>query len=107
MSEVSLTELAEIVAVWASETPIVREAYLFGSRVKGTHGSNSDLDVAIVLFGDNEGYAYWLCEAEKLRISLSRQLPVPCDLQMMHAGDVIAMPAVREHGLLVFERLAE
>ena len=30
----------------------VREAYLFGSRARGTHGPDSDADVAVVLRGE-------------------------------------------------------
>lgn len=101
----SLQRLAQIVAQWADSTPNVKLAYLFGSRVKGTNSSLSDLDVAIALDGDDEGFANWVCDASEMRAELGSLLPVALDLQMMHSSDHIVMPAVLDHGLLVYESL--
>ena len=43
----SLTELAGIVADWADGCPGVERVFLFGSRVRGDHRPDSDLDLAI------------------------------------------------------------
>ena len=40
-----LPTLTETVATWADQNPHVAQAYLFGSRVRGDHHPNSDLDV--------------------------------------------------------------
>jgi predicted nucleotidyltransferase len=45
---VTLDEIADLVTRWAATEPLIRRAYLFGSRVKGTHRRDSDLDVAVV-----------------------------------------------------------
>ena len=42
-----LTELAGIVADWADGCPGVGRVFLFGSRVRGDHRPDSDLDIAI------------------------------------------------------------
>jgi predicted nucleotidyltransferase len=99
-----LDEVALVVAGWAASIPNVKAAYLFGSRAKGTSRVDSDLDVAIALEGDDEGFADWICDAEELRNALGALLPMPLDLRMMHSGDTTVMPAVQEHGLQVFKR---
>lgn len=52
------------VAKWASTQPLIRKAYLFGSKVRGTHKPDSDLDVAVDRCGQLrrarcEGLALW------------------------------------------------
>jgi predicted nucleotidyltransferase len=99
-----LDAFSRIVSEWASTIPEVREAFIFGSRVKGTCRDDSDLDVAIKLVGEDEGFLLWMHEAENLRPMLSARISVPLDLQMMHSADSVVMPAVVEHGVRVFER---
>lgn len=80
----NIEELSHVVARWAAAHPLVVKAHVFGSRVKGTHSPNSDLDVAVELCrqpGDEAPLATWVCEADGLRESLGRALPVPLDLQ--------------------------
>ena len=47
VSPPSLTELIRVVADWADGCPGVGRVFLFGSRVRGDHRPDSDLDVAI------------------------------------------------------------
>jgi predicted nucleotidyltransferase len=44
-----LAVLAEILAKWADGAPGVKEVYLFGSRVRGDHRPDSDVDVRLYL----------------------------------------------------------
>lgn len=44
-----LERIATVIAGWAAELPI-RRAFVFGSRVRGDHRPDSDLDVAIELY---------------------------------------------------------
>ena len=99
-----LDAVVRIVARWAASNPNVKAAYLFGSRVKGTSRADSDLDVAIALEGDEEGFAHWVFDADTMRNTLGALLPMSLDLQMIHSEDTIVMPAVQEHGLEVFTR---
>ena len=79
----TLDELGEIVRNWAAAHPRVSAAYLFGSRVKGTHRNDSDIDVAVELFtpkGNPGGFCDWAELADELRASLGSLLPVALDL---------------------------
>ena len=42
-----LKDIAAVVADWADQYPLIGVAYIFGSRVRGDHKAESDLDVAI------------------------------------------------------------
>ena len=46
----NIETMATAVAKWAGTEPLIRKAYLFGSRVRGDHRSDSDLDVAVEIF---------------------------------------------------------
>ena len=100
----NLNGVAIVVAERAESMPNVKAAYLFGSRVKGTNRSDSDLDVAIALDGEDEGLADWICDAAEMRNALGAMLPMPLDLHVMHSEDAVVMPAVKQHGRLVFKR---
>lgn len=78
------------VAKWASTQPLVRKAYLFGSRVRGTHQPDSDLDVAVELFtlpGDESLLATWISEAQQLKKSIAGVVPVIIDLNWYGGAD--------------------
>lgn len=42
-----LDSIRTIVAQWAASEPLIRTAWVFGSRVSGTQRSDSDVDVAV------------------------------------------------------------
>jgi predicted nucleotidyltransferase len=44
-----LVALAEILADWVEPAPSVPAVYLFGSRVRGDHRHDSDVDVRLFL----------------------------------------------------------
>jgi len=44
-----LTQIAEILAVWAVQKPLIKRVFVFGRRVRGDHDEQSDLDVAVEL----------------------------------------------------------
>ena len=45
--ELSLAEIADIIDRWVQPVPGVKEVYLFGSRVRGDHRPDSDIDLRI------------------------------------------------------------
>lgn len=104
-----LQQLIETVHRWALSEPLVRKAYLFGSRVKGTAHDESDLDIAIEvekLRGDSGEYTSFVFESEKLCARLQKELPFPVDLQWY--GGLRETPiihaALAEASVLAFER---
>lgn len=93
----------EAITRWAETKPRILSVYLFGSRAKGTHREDSDLDLAIILTHANESAeTYWTFEADRLVTSLAPKLPVTLDLQVALGDDRVVMPAVREHGVLLY-----
>lgn len=91
----NIENMSEAVAKWASTQPLIRKAYLFGSRVRGTHKPNSDLDVAVEIFtlpGDEYPLTTWICEAQRLKTSTTGVVPVIIDLNWY--GGPIETPCV-------------
>lgn len=97
---------SETIRAWATRHPIVLEIYAFGSRVKGGYGTDSDLDLAFVVDGQDEGEQLGnaICLLPAWRAELQALLPVKVRAQSMLDDDVVVAPAVREHGVLIFRR---
>lgn len=75
--------MAAVVAKWSSKQPLIRKVYLFGSRVRGTHKTSSDLDVAVEIFtmqGDSCPFTTWTCEVQRFKASIAGIVPVIIDL---------------------------
>jgi predicted nucleotidyltransferase len=99
---------ARAIREWAAATPVVRRAWLFGSRVRGSHRPDSDLDVAIEhdrLSGDASTLATWIGEAGSWRAELAPQLQHRLDLW---SYDPVRTPkidnALRAGAILIYER---
>ncbi|MCU9527494.1 nucleotidyltransferase family protein [Pseudomonas mosselii] len=78
-----LKVMATAVANWAKSEQLVRKAYLFGSRVRGTNSPDSDLDVAVeiaTLENDSCPLTTWTAEAQRLKASIVGVVPVIIDL---------------------------
>jgi predicted nucleotidyltransferase len=70
-----LRALASIFAIWGGEAPDIPTVYIFGSRVRGDHRPDSDVDVRLYLNewrGDEETSWWWMY--------LKAQLPGPLAL---------------------------
>lgn len=102
-------EWREAIRVWAEAEPNIVAAYAFGSRAKGTHTCESDLDLAYELdfTDDDEALGFAICEAGRLHDQLQPHIPVVLDLDWMHRDDVVVWPAVREHGVELYRRAHE
>lgn len=93
-----LSSIRTIVARWAASQSLVLKAWIFGSRVRGTSRSDSDVDIAIevrTLPGDSGPLVTFMFEEDKLKRSLQAVLPLNVDLQwyggptetpVIHAG---------------------
>jgi predicted nucleotidyltransferase len=99
---------ADAVSAWASATPVVRRAWLFGSRVLGTHRADSDLDVAIEhdkLPGDGSALTTWICEAKSWRAQLAPRLQHRLDLWSYDPGRTPTIESALDAGaVLIYER---
>ncbi|MDR2549042.1 MAG: nucleotidyltransferase domain-containing protein [Desulfobulbus sp.] len=97
LDEAALGLLRETLAA----APMLRSAWLFGSRAKGTARSNSDIDIAV------EGLAQSLA-VESLRDRLN-ELPLPYAVEVQPLENIKNIE-LREHisrcGVLLFNREA-
>jgi len=100
------SEWVEDLRNWAHSAPLVSKVWIFGSRAKGTHKENSDLDVAIdlKLEDENEKLSVWISNKENWKAELQNLFqdnPV-VDLQLIFDDDEIVHPAVSEHGIIIY-----
>lgn len=100
-------EIKAALIKWAQTESIVTKVYIFGSRLKGTHRPDSDLDVAIELQklpGDETVTATWICEAGRLENSIRSYVPYAVDLQAYNDKETPHLRAyLEEASLLVYE----
>jgi len=93
---------------WAQGKPEISELWLFGSRVRGDFREDSDLDVAVVMVGGDEGdrLGNWICLSDEWETELNALIPVKVDLDL---GDediskVVVAPALKREGIRIFFR---
>ncbi|MCR5872286.1 MULTISPECIES: nucleotidyltransferase family protein [unclassified Sphingomonas] len=106
------TIVADCLVRWAANTPQVERMWLFGSRARGTHRIDSDIDLAVELVGwdsddpdkQGEALADWIFNADDWRHQLRGITPLNIDLNPMSLEDQRVWPAVRREGVMVFER---
>ena len=103
-----LNLLSQIIANWAVDQPIISRIHLYGSRVKGTHKPDSDIDIAIEIMqstGDSSPLATWIAEHEKLRQSLIPLLTITPHLEWY--ANAVETPtidkALNEASIIVYE----
>lgn len=69
---------------WAAKHPEIARVIIYGSRARGDHRPESDLDVAVELNQTSVGeapFVTWISDAAKWTSELSPSLPWPLDLQ--------------------------
>lgn len=97
---------------WAATTPDVQTVWLFGSRAKGSHRIDSDIDLALGLVGwdsedpdeRNEALLAWIDEGGDWREQLQAITPLPIHLNPVSRHDGTVLPAVRREGVMLWER---
>ena len=95
----TLDQAGEQVAHWARGKRLISRVDFFGSRVRGNHAPDSDLDVAIVIrYSDADTcLAYWFANHTAWQTELQRLVPWRVDLQFHHpAVSGVVQSGVRE-----------
>lgn len=70
-----LQELARVLADWAAPSPHAR-IYLFGSRVRGDHTSESDVDVYVEFDGaGRDDVNWWITNQRSAFREIQKRLP--------------------------------
>lgn len=96
-----------LVIAWALSQHLIERVYFFGSRVRGTHRINSDLDIAIQLIypEPDTAAAHWSFEEPQWTAQLSSLIPWQLDLELLCPPDSPTISAgIKESSLLVYQR---
>lgn len=107
-----LPEIQKILLTWALGQPLINRLWLFGSRVRGEHRPDSDVDVAIeldmsVAKGSDEsgGIAAWAFDTEPWMPELELLLSMVVDLQHYKSGETkIIHAGLEQSSILVYEK---
>src|ERR1700690_718740 len=105
-----LASLANILADWLEPAPNIPAVYLFGSRVRGDHRPDSDVDVRLFI---NEwrdvkpvDMDWWVKENETDFADLKRRLPGPLEIHREQWDDADqAIHQGRKNPVLVVRRV--
>jgi len=106
--------LSETLNAWAAGKPLVNRLWIFGSRVRGDHQDDSDLDVAIELdlsaasgVDDSGGLATWMFDTKGWREQLQGLTGLVIDLQHFHGQETPTIQAALERSsLLLYAKAA-
>ncbi|WP_186419218.1 nucleotidyltransferase domain-containing protein [Bosea sp. CS1GBMeth4] len=98
-------------ALWAHGKGEIAELWLFGSRARGDHRHDSDLDLAVIMSAGEEGerLGAWIECAREWKAELATLLPVQVDLDIGDAdiATTIVAPALKKDGRQIFRRNTE
>ncbi len=107
-----LKDIARIVSTWAKGKPLINRVYLFGSRVRGDHDPQSDIDIAVELDpnefqGSDEtgGLATWMFETNGWKGELQKLLPVRVQLERYQQEQTHTVRrGLAESSVLIYEK---
>lgn len=107
-----LKEIGKIIAAWALHVPEIATVYLYGSRVKGTHREDSDLDIAIefdqriIAAAENaEGMTTWFLKRREWQKQLQNRLPMEVQLEWLHPEKTkIVATGIAEASRVVYKK---
>lgn len=103
-----LSQIGAAVAKWARSKPIVMRVYLFGSRVRGDHRPDSDLDIAVELVPDLDesgGLATWMHEKKEWIEELKALIPLKLQLERYHPVQTpTVVKGIERSSQLIYEK---
>ena len=82
--------------------PSVQKIILYGSRAKGTHDTNSDIDIAVAGVKDRREWLriHRLADVEDSRVRTLLKI----DLVQFEHVDPLVQQSIREEGQILYER---
>jgi predicted nucleotidyltransferase len=101
-------DVQRTLADWAARNPKVRRVWVFGSRARGTHRPDDDIDIAVELepvADSEETLLVWLANSEKWRSQLQDKISLPVDLEWFdpNGGTGTIRAALDQAKTLVYE----
>jgi hypothetical protein len=114
MTKLVLPAIRSAVCEWAAGEPLIRRAYLFGSRARGSNRPGGDVDIAVLFRVDAvvrrqcrgdlfSARAFtWADHVETWRDALRIRLGVAVDLQPIWRDDVRVRPGVKRDGVRLY-----
>jgi predicted nucleotidyltransferase len=100
-------DIAVRLASWAEGKPAIAEIWLFGSRARGDHRPESDVDLAIWLPGDKgQALGLYLAKADGWLAELRVATGMKTDLEILGFCDELDEIVHRE-GVRLWERPVE
>ncbi len=94
----------EAIIGWARSFPEIAQVWLYGSRARGDHHPNSDIDLAIVTVGQtlSERQVCWMSAEWKNGLNLTHKVDLEWhdpDAETTNVG-----PGVDRDGILLYKR---
>ncbi|HHA2633797.1 nucleotidyltransferase domain-containing protein [Stenotrophomonas maltophilia] len=107
-----LEVIEAVLLKWARQEPIIAKIHLFGSRLRGDHRLDSDIDIAVELdlsaapgVDFSDGFATFSRYSEHWEAELAQRLPIPVDLEFYHGPEEtpILHAGLERSGKLIYE----
>ena len=106
-----IEEIQSVVASWAKNEPLVRRAYIFGSRARDDFREDSDLDIAVEIrknSGDENVLATWIFEHKNIEERLAKLIPFKLQLENLDGENTpTVLNGVRQSSIMVYEEADE
>jgi len=108
-------ELDREIAKWAASKPIIKRVFIFGSRARGDHRPDSDLDVAVELDStefegadESGGLATWMFESPGWKQELQRLSPYAVQLERYRPGQTPTVAnGLATSSILIYEKVGQ
>lgn len=105
-------EVQDVLVKWAERTPLVGKLWIFGSRARGDHRPDSDIDIAIELdmtaaqgVDDSGGLATWMFDADGWEDEIEALLPFKVDLEQFLGSDTpTVQKGLHRSSTLIYEK---
>jgi predicted nucleotidyltransferase len=98
----------QVIAEWAAGEDIVQRVWFYGSRFRGTHRSDSDIDIAVEHGkrpGDSNEFTTAISESSQWEDAINRKTYLKVDVQSYRTGDCPTVGAGLEAGCrIIYER---